>query len=394
VQRHILREKGIVIVGLSLLKLIDPTSPNDLRQAVADVLPLWVNPFLENPMEHIKSRGYQSYIVLSLCRMLYTLQLGDVASKPAAAKWAMQTLESHWTPLIERAIIGRQNARLEIEPDDLNGTLDLIRYTLAQIKPTPYIEVNQVLNLLHSSAKEILGNQFVGMYLYGSLAYGDFNPESSDIDFLFVTTDSLSEKTIAELEEMHKRTWATSLKRAGKLEGAYVPKKLIRKHDPNGEKCPTINEGEFYLDELGTDWIIQRHVIREYSVALEGPDPKTLIDFVTPEDIRGSVLGVVREWWFPMLEDASWLREHDSGYHSFAVITMCRVLHALEHGTIVSKPKAIQWARKKLDEKWNQLIDEAVAASEHKEHEEFLDETLDFISYIKSFVGENYDHIS
>lgn len=394
VQRHILREKGIVIEGPLLFELVEPVSPNDLRQAVADVLPLWINPLLENPVEHIKPRGYQSFIVLSLCRMLYTLQLGEVASKPLAAKWAIQTLDNRWTPLIERAIIGRQNARLEVEPDDLNETLDLIRYTAAQIKPTPYLEVNQALNLLHSSAKEILGDQFVGMYLYGSLAYGDFNPETSDIDFLFVTQDSLSEKTIAELEELHNRTWATSLKRAGKLEGAYVPKKLIRKHDPNGEKCPTINEGKFYLDKLGSDWIIQRHVIREYSVPLEGPDPKTLIDFVTSEDIRISVLGVLREWWFPMLEDPSWLREHDSRYHSFAVITMCRVLHALEHGTIVSKPKAIQWAKQKLDRQCNLLIDKAVAASNHEEQDDFLNETLDFISYVKNFVGENFDHIS
>ncbi len=137
------------------------------------------------------------------------------------------------------------------------------------------------------------------------------------------------------------------------------------------------------MDTLGSDWIIQRHVLREYGVILEGPDPKTLIDFVTPEDIRGAVLGVLYEWWFPMLDDPSWLRDHDSGYHSFAVITMCRVLHALEHGTIVSKPKAVQWARMKLDSSWPQLIDKAVAVSEHKKQDDFLTETLDFIRFTR-----------
>ena len=246
---------------------------------------------------------------------------------------------------------------------------------------TPYDEVNAILNLLLTEAKEILKEQFVGMYLYGSLASGDFNPETSDIDFLVVTIDSLSDKTIAELEAMHNKTWATSLKRAGKLEGAYVSKGLIRRHDPNGEPCPTINEGKFYMGRLGRDWIIQRHVLREYGVVLEGPDPKTLIDFVTPDDIRQSVLGVLREWWFPMLDDPSWLRGHDSGYHAFAVITMCRALHALEHGTIVSKPKAIRWAGEKLDHPWRQLINKAVAASQHKEQDGFLSETLDFIRF-------------
>jgi hypothetical protein len=221
------------------------------------------------------------------------------------------------------------------------------------------------------------------MYLYGSLSSGDFDPNTSDIDFLVVTADVLPEQTIAKLEAMHKETWATSLKRAGKLEGSYVPRELVRRHDPIGAACPTVNEGQFYVAPLGSDWIIQRHVVREYGVVVEGPDPKTLIDPVSPDEIRGSVLGVLREWWFPMLDDPSWLREHESAYCAFAVITMCRVLHALEHGTVVSKPKAVRWARESLDTSWLPLIDKAVAVSWHETQEDFLDETLDFIRFIK-----------
>lgn len=259
---------------------------------------------------------------------------------------------------------------------------------------TPYFEVNEVLNLLLNHVKEILKDQFVGMYLYGSLSTGDFNPESSDIDFLVVTKEKLSEKIISKLEEMYKQTWATSLKRAGKLEGAYVYEELIRKHDPNGMKVPTINEGIFYLDTLGSDWIIQRHVIREYGVAIEGPDPKTLINFVSAEDIRNSIMGVLKEWWFPMLENPAWLREHDDGYRSFAVITMCRVLHGLETGTITSKPKAAQWTRAKVDSKWHSLIDDAVAVSNHEEKEISLAETLEFIQYTKEEIeGKQCDYL-
>ena len=249
--------------------------------------------------------------------------------------------------------------------------------------PTAHPDVNEVLNLLHANVKNILEDQFVGMYLYGSLSSGDFNPESSDIDFLFVTKDLLSEETISKLDVMHQQTWATSLKRAGKLEGAYVPQALIRKHDPDGVPCPTVNEGKFYTAPLGSDWIIQRHVVREYGVVIEGPDPKTLIDFVTPEDIRSSVMGVLREWWFPMLDNPSWLEEHDAGYRSFAVITMCRVLHALETGTITSKPKAAQWTRERLEAPWQQLIDTSIAVSNHADQDVPLEETLGFIELIK-----------
>lgn len=382
VQRHILRERGIMIAGPALRELIDPVSPHELRLAVADVLPLWADPILKDP-SLLHSRGYQSYCVLTLCRMSYTLRNGKVLSKPAAASWALDSLDPGWKPLIERAMAGRQQPNLDAAPEDVQGTLEMMRHFLRQIQPTPYPEVNEVLNLLLSNVKRILGDQFTGLYLYGSLSSGDFDPESSDIDFLVVTRDFLSEKTIAELEAMHKETWATSLERAGELEGSYIPSTLIRRHDPDGAPCPTVNEGKFYLDQRGSDWIIQRHVVREMGVIVEGPDPKTLIDYVSPDDIRGAILGILREWWLPMLEDPAWLREHGGRYHAFAVITMCRVLHGLETGTIVSKPRAIRWAQTRLPARWTQLIQNAVAVSRGDPQDGFPDEALDFIRFVK-----------
>ena len=285
--------------------------------------------------------------------------------------------------MIERAVIGRQNPDLEASPEDIDITLEMLRYMVACSKqPSVFPDVNEVLNLLLSNVKEILSDQFVGMYLYGSLSSGEFNPQTSDIDFLVVTMSTLSEETIVKLEVMHQQTWATSLKRAGKLEGAYVPKELIRRHDPNGADCPGVNEGRFYVAGLGSDWVIQRHVVREYGVALDGPDPKSLIDFVSPDDIRGAVMDILREWWFPMLEDPSWLRDHERGYRAFAIITMCRVLHALANGTVVSKPRAVQWARTNLDDSWKPLIDQTTAASNYENSDVQLNEVLDFIRFV------------
>lgn len=248
-------------------------------------------------------------------------------------------------------------------------------------KPTPYSDVNDVLEILLMDTKEILQDQFVGMYLYGSLSSGDFDPNSSDIDFLVVTTKVLSDETASELDKMHNRLWINGSKWASKLEGSYVHRELIRRHDPDGVPCPTVNEGKFFVDRRGSDWIIQRHVVRECGVVLEGPDPKILIDPVSADDIRDAIMGILHEWWLPMLDDPSWLRDGASGYRAFAVITMCRVLHGLEYGTIVSKPKAVDWARETMDTRWKPLIDKAVAVSKHKEMDVTLDEALNFIRF-------------
>jgi hypothetical protein len=68
---------------------------------------------------------------------------------------------------------------------------------------------------------------------------------------------------------------------------------------------------------------------------------------------------------------------------------MCRVLHALEHGTIVSKPKAVQWAKVELPESWKPLIEKAIAISKHELLGLTLQETLDFIRFTKEEISSS-----
>src|SRR5512135_2637365 len=227
------------------------------------------------------------------------------------------------------------------------------------VQPTPYADINQVLHLLREGAQSVLGNHFVGLYLYGSLASGDFNPQTSDIDFVVVTTDDLPTETITALEALHLRLRDSGLKWARKLEGAYLPLHALRRYDPNAAPCPTINEGRFYVDRQGSDWIIQCYVLREYGAAVYGPSLKSAIDPVTPDDLRRAVAGVLREWWQPMLDNPAWIRNRE--YEVFATLTMCRALYALEYGGIVSKPVAAHWAQQALDDHWAELIDRAAA---------------------------------
>jgi len=250
---------------------------------------------------------------------------------------------------------------------------------MAKSSLTPYSDVNEILNLLLTETQNLLDEQFVGMYLYGSLSSGDFHPDASDIDFLVVTEDSLPDETIAALEAMHDRIWETGLKWAGKLEGSYIPKNHLRRYEKSDIGYPTVNEGKFYVAPHGSDWIIQRHIIREEGVILAGPDPKSMIEAVEPDDIRRAVTGTLEEWWFPLLDDPSWLEKHEVPYHAYAILTMCRALHALEHVTIVSKPLAAEWAQQELGGKWVQVIEQSLATRMGARNCELYDDALELI---------------
>lgn len=236
--------------------------------------------------------------------------------------------------------------------------------------------------LLHRFLKEVqaaLGDQFLGMYLYGSLASGDFDEHSSDVDFVVVTREEVGEDLIPKLRAVHERIAASGLKWALKLEGSYISRAALRRYDPNDAPRVQYNEGRFYLDRHGSDWIIQRHILREHSVIVAGPPLKPWIDPVKPDELRGAVAEVLRGWW------RNWILTHPQelnrpGYQPFAVLTMCRSLYAFEHGEIVSKPAAGRWALGALDSQWKELIERALTQKADLSPEG-LDKTISLIQY-------------
>ena len=244
---------------------------------------------------------------------------------------------------------------------------------------TPYPDVNALLHILLSGVRTVLGNHFIGMYVYGSLAGDDFNFQRSDIDFVVVTAEELPDEMLPALEAMHARITSSGLRWATKLEGSYIPQRALRRYDPTHAQHPSVRvNGSFGVDHHASDWIIQRHIIREQGIVVAGPAPQTLIDPVRPNDLRRAAVEILREWWSPQLQDPT--RLHSREYQAYAVLTMCRALYTLQYGTVVSKSVAARWAQQTLGEPWTAVIERALAWRRDAQSDN-MDETLDFIRY-------------
>lgn len=247
--------------------------------------------------------------------------------------------------------------------------------TSLELYPDVY---NLLLDLL-GRATAILDDSFVGMYLYGSLATDDYVPDRSDLDFVVVTEQPLEAPHVQKLRAMHRELIEDVGKLAKKLEGAYVPRAVIRKHSADQPAVPTINEEEFYLAPLGPDWNIQRYVMRRSDRRLAGPPARELIDPVEVPQITEGILGAMENWWEPMLGDPTRLER--PGYQPFAVLTMCRALYAIRHGRLASKELAANWAVDELPGRWERLIREAVQWRDGKDIGS-VDETVAFMESI------------
>ncbi len=252
------------------------------------------------------------------------------------------------------------------------------------ISPTPYADVNEIIDLLLNNVRDILMGEFIGMYLFGSLANGDFD-QHSDIDILFVTEHAISEEAFKTLFETHERISAIDSPWAIQLEVSYIPKDALYRFDPATNKHPHIDRGpgeRLHIMQHSEDWIIQRHILRERGITISGPDPKTLIAPVSPADLRWAVLEILQNWFRHFLDDPQQLQSR--GYQSYTVLTLCRILYTFEHGEIVSKPAAAAWAKQNLSHEWIGLIDRAWTGRQTPgldAQPEDIKGTLDFIRY-------------
>ena len=134
-QCWIVREHGVTLAGPDPHTLIDPVDPNPMRRAVAQIARMWQGDATNDPtwLEWLGVRENQAFVTLTLCRLLYTLETGAVASKPAAARWAQGALSPRWKGLIARALAEKRS--LAIIPDeDVTATVALVEYTVERFQ--------------------------------------------------------------------------------------------------------------------------------------------------------------------------------------------------------------------------------------------------------------------
>lgn len=253
------------------------------------------------------------------------------------------------------------------------------------LHPTPYPEINAVLRHFLTQVRRILGDRFRGMYLDGSLALGDFNPQSSDIDFVVATDGTLPDAVFLALRDMHARFDTSDSPWATEVEAVYVPREAMRRYDAAHARWPRIERGETLVMQQGdSGWIVHWSIVREHGVAIAGPDPRTLIDPIDPHDLQRAMAGIGASWLEQARCDRAALQRR--GTQTYTVLTLCRMLYTLDRGAVVSKPVAARWAQTILHGRWAALIERALdwrkdARYQNTPSDTEISDTLAMIAY-------------
>lgn len=253
--------------------------------------------------------------------------------------------------------------------------------------PTPYPELNDVLNELVVSIRAALGDTFVGAYLQGSFAVGDFD-RHSDVDFIIAVRNELTAGQVDTLQGVHRRIYGLPSEWAQHLEGSYFPAAILRNHEQSGSPLWYLDHGSQSLvrsDHCNT--ILVRWIMRENAITLAGPSPATLVSPIPVEDLRHEMAETICNWGQQILEQPDQYRNRF--YQGFIVLNYCRMLHDLIEGRPGSKLAGATWAKGAFDPTWSELIarawggraNPAVSVREPPDSADFSS-TLDFVRLI------------
>jgi len=222
---------------------------------------------------------------------------------------------------------------------------------------TPYPAINTLLSEWVAGLERLLGENTVGLYLSGSLAYGDFVPERSDIDLQAVVRTPLTREELEAVEQLHKEIERCCPRWTGRVECSYVPLELLPERMPPAKPRPWWGFGIMYAEApAGNEWIINHYLLSRDGIALQGPAFNELVPPIAIDDVRqASARDLFREW-VPKIEEPAWLST--SHHQSYLVLNLCRILLTVIRGELGSKKVAAQWAEAAYPQ-WRDLIEEA-----------------------------------
>jgi RimJ/RimL family protein N-acetyltransferase len=211
------------------------------------------------------------------------------------------------------------------------------------VKRTRTSPVAALLDGLAGQLRADLGRNIVGLYVYGSLTQGAFDPRRSDVDCVAVTRRPLSPLGVSRLRAGLRRLrlrdpWMRRLQLT-----ILIQRELLQ------------NTGDGWLYQFGRlirtgsdgNPIIWANVLESGHVVF-GAAPRTFVPRITPALMRAALqreVGYLRAELITQ-RDSAW-RERPA-YRRYAVLTLCRILYTRATGRVGSKRSAATWAIRRL----------------------------------------------
>lgn len=246
---------------------------------------------------------------------------------------------------------------------------------MALCKPLP--EISAV-------CRHILGENLTGIYVHGSIAFGCYRPDISDVDFIIVVEEEpdLNDKmaliqALTALESPQKGLEMSVVLRRTCLNFVYPTPFVLHYSNAYREACQQDLRG-YCMTMHGVDRDLAAHfmVIRNVGFTLYGAPVEAIFGDVPAECYLDSLRCDLQEA----------VAEADKN-PVYAILNLCRTLAYVREGLILSKQDGGRWGLTHLSEAYRPLIEAALAVYDGKASGGF--DNLP----VKAFCAEAYKQI-
>lgn len=194
-----------------------------------------------------------------------------------------------------------------------------------------------------------LGTDLVGVYQYGSVISGGFDPSLSDLDLVVVTEPAIETIEFNVLRGAVDRLKAREPDWADRLDLAFIGQERLASFRAGGPLVSISHDESLHVDPDASDWLQTWFLIRDADRPLLGPSATSL---VPPIEIREFLLGVALDvdHFVAAVRD-----EPRSGSVAYRLLTLCRILRSLESGALCTKQDGADWTAARFPE-WAAVI--------------------------------------
>ncbi|MFC6020574.1 aminoglycoside adenylyltransferase domain-containing protein [Plantactinospora solaniradicis] len=228
----------------------------------------------------------------------------------------------------------------------------------------PPPQAQQVLDSYLAIVDTELPGQLEGLYLVGSVALDDFQPGASDVDFVAVTADPLSEEAEAAVARTHA---AVSRRHARPhFDGFYVTWRDLAADPSLAESALDAHEGRVRRRGPGGCDPVAWHTLAGHGVPVRGPRREDVEVWTDRRTLAAWTHRNLDDYWRVWLDRSSRLGSRPGlvGLTSWGavwgVLGVSRLHYTLATGEITSKTGAGRYARKAFDPRWRPIVDECL----------------------------------
>ncbi len=224
--------------------------------------------------------------------------------------------------------------------------------------------VSAVTDTFLALADEAAPGLVEGLYLHGSLGFGEWYDGRSDIDYVAVLADRPDARTVALLRDVHQRLTETFPRPP--YDGLHLTWADLAREPYACPDVPCTQHGIFTehgrLDLHPVTW----HELADHGVRVRGPELGEVPIWTDRQVLRDYTRSNLEQYWAPRA--AQLRRFPDEAGHpvevTWTVLGITRLHHLLATGELTSKTGAGRYALHAFEDRWRPVVEEALALRE------------------------------